>query len=207
MKHCKGKVCIPFRKDALTLFCPRGIIPKWRHDVLSLCSCMQSKEVSRRQRECFQIPLHHPALKRWGLKFLRRSICKQLLKEKSHLQHCDLNGKGNHSKTFLRLIFSHLNFSTTTEASNFQWRERRTSCTFWPGGVRHEFRVERASSPALLLASDNLHGVLPLVPTFLQHPSQWSPDLLLRNHPAARQYRWYYCHPRESQPCTRTPKL
>lgn len=34
--------------------------------------------------------------------------------------HCGLNGKGNRSKTFLRLSFSHLSFSSTTEASHFQ---------------------------------------------------------------------------------------
>lgn len=81
------------------------------------------------------------------------------------------------------LFFSHLNFSTTTEASHFQctaysslWRERSTSCTFWPDNVRHKFRVEWASS-ALQLASDTLHGVPLLVPTFVQVPSHWTPDL------------------------------
>lgn len=38
----------------------------------------------------------------------------------SGLQHCDQNGKGNCSKTFRRLVLTHLNFSTTTEASRFQ---------------------------------------------------------------------------------------
>lgn len=38
----------------------------------------------------------------------------------SGLQHCDQNGKGNCSKTFWRLVLTHLNFSTTTEASRFQ---------------------------------------------------------------------------------------
>lgn len=52
---------------------------------------------------------------------LRRSICKQLLKEMSGLQHRDQNGKGNCSKTFRRLVFPLLNFSTTTETSRFQW--------------------------------------------------------------------------------------
>lgn len=28
VKHCKGEVCIPSRKHALTLFCPQGIVPK-----------------------------------------------------------------------------------------------------------------------------------------------------------------------------------
>lgn len=110
MKQCRGKVCIPFRKDALTLFCPWDIISEWWHDIVSLCSCMQGKEASRRQGSVSKFlytTLLHPALKRWGLKFLRRSICKQLLKEMSSLQHCDLNGNGNYSKTFLRLFFCH----------------------------------------------------------------------------------------------------
>lgn len=64
---------------------------------------------------------------------------------------------------------------SSAQAYSSLWRERRTSCASWPGGIRRKFRVER-TSPALELASDTLHGVPLLVPTFVQVPSHWTPD-------------------------------
>lgn len=155
---------------------------------MSLCSCMQGKEASRRQRVCFQIPLHHPSRKRWGLKFLRRSICKQLLKEMSSLPHWseiwmerETIAKCSPNFFFLSdFFYHHRSFSLPVHKSVPPW-EGREEHSAPSASMRQKFSMEQAT--ALHLASDALYGDPLLVSAFVQCPLQWSRDLSVGNQP------------------------
>lgn len=130
---------------------------------MSLCSCTQGKEASRRQRERFQIPLHHPALERWGLKFFEKEHMQTVAKRDVRFTTLWSAYQGKLQQKHSGGLFFPIRIflpprklpPSSAQVCPSPRREGRRACTFCPGGVRHKFKVEGAG-PALQLDSDNL---------------------------------------------------
>lgn len=186
MKHCKGKVCIAFRKDALTLFCPQ-------HNNMKLCH-LKGKEAKQKTKGVFPNSSAPPCSQEVGTEIL----------EKEHVQTVAKTGtrcivyntavwmeRETVAKHSWGLVFPIWDFAppqklliSSAQVCPSLQKEGWMSCNFCPSNVRNEFGMER-TSPALELASETSHGDTVLMAAFVQHFSQWSCGLSSGNHPTA----------------------